>query len=94
MDWTDTIIGVTKALYEIDKDSVENAANNNENVFISNKKQSYGRFVKIVENVYINKNTNTNIKVNLMKYLFDECVLDQNELQFNIYLTQEKKSQV
>lgn len=40
--------------------------------------------------IRINKNTNTNIKVNSMKYLFDECDLDQNELQFNIFLTQEK----
>jgi hypothetical protein len=86
LDWTDTMIGVVKTLFELDKSAVESAASNNDNVFISDTKQSYGKFVKIAENVYINKNTNTNIKVKLMQYLFDECDLDQNELLFNIYL--------
>jgi uncharacterized protein with ParB-like and HNH nuclease domain len=85
-DWTDTVTDVVKALYELDKDSIENAALNNDNVFISNTMLTYGRIVKIADSVYINKNTNTNVKIKLMKYLFDECDLDQNELLFNIYL--------
>jgi uncharacterized protein with ParB-like and HNH nuclease domain len=89
-DWTDTVIGIAKALYELDKSTVENAASKNDNVFISNAKQSYGKFVKIADNVYINKNTNTNIKIKLMQYLFDECDLDQNELLFNIYINSDR----
>lgn len=84
LDWTDTIIGVTKALCELDKDSLVNAASANDNVFISNKKMEYGKFVKIDDGIYINKNSNTNAKIKLMKYLFDECDLDQNELLFEI----------
>ena len=84
LDWTDTIIGVTKVLCELDKDSLVNAASANDNVFISNKKMEYGKFVKVDDRIYINKNSNTNAKIKLMKYLFDECDLDQNELLFEI----------
>jgi uncharacterized protein with ParB-like and HNH nuclease domain len=89
LDWTDTVIGVIKSLYDLDKDSVENAAASNDNVSISNAILSYGKSVKIADYVYINKNTNTNNKIKLLKYLFSECDLDQNELQFNIYLKNE-----
>lgn len=90
-DWTTVLLEVIKNLYELDGEAVEDMAIQEHNALISNKFSPVGRVLKVVGNVYINVNTRTNVKIKLLKNLFDECDIDPNELQFNVYIPNNDK---
>lgn len=88
-NWTALYEYVCSTLYDIDpvpfiKLTTKNFDNEYINKRFSNKKVGIRTPFEIDNNVYIEKNLNTEAKLNTLRIVFDEYNLDYNELLFNI----------
>ena len=82
-DWTDTIVEVIKLLTELESSLIyKETADVGNNNFSREKKSNSHK--KIIDNVYVWTNNNTNKKINILRELFLKFEIDHDELELNL----------
>lgn len=82
-DWADTIVDIIKLLGEFEMGILHKEASNPDSTwFATNKKNS--SYKKISNIVYFSTNSNTNMKISILRGLFDKFDLDKTELEFGL----------
>ncbi|MFI3239839.1 MAG: DUF262 domain-containing protein [Bacteroidales bacterium] len=82
-DWADTFVSVVKLLTELDSSIIYKETTNVDNNIFSNIQRGSAH-KKIIENVYLWTNNNTNTKINILKELLDKYELDHDTLEFSL----------
>lgn len=91
--WADMIVSVIKLLYDLDNEAMEKIASEKQSKFISDKQRlASGKWRNIGEGVFLNTNSDTNKKVNILRSVFEEYDLDPNELHFILYGEKEENT--
>jgi len=84
--WVDAYIQVVKILHEEDKSILIDLANNDENNILtynfSSEYKTYLNYEKIDENIYANTQTSTNVKLKILRNLFELYDEDLENLVF------------
>lgn len=84
--WSNMIVDVLKSLYELDSEIMDGIVERNVSSLVSNSPRiKSGKWKLIGEQVFLNTNSDTMAKVKLLRNVFDEYDLDQNELRFILY---------
>lgn len=82
--WREMYVSVIELIYEKHSAVINRLADKVD--FLSIMRTSNNGYVQIAESIYLYKDNSTMSKINILKKIFDECNIDKELLQFEIYL--------
>ncbi|MDR1715978.1 MAG: DUF262 domain-containing protein [Prevotella sp.] len=82
--WREMYVSVIELIYEKSLAIINRLADKAD--FLSIVRTPNNGYVQIAESIYLYKDNSTMSKINILKKIFDECNIDKELLQFEIYL--------